>query len=60
MPEKIRSSFPIARIDRSGVGSFNQGASVWVNQLETSFYRPGDRTTFGGPVPVELMRFTVE
>ncbi len=43
-----------------GVGSYNQGASVWVNQLETSFYRPGDRTTFGGPVPVELMRFTVE
>jgi len=43
-----------------GVGSFNQGASVWVNQLETSFYRPGDRTTFGGPVPVELMTFTVE
>ncbi len=43
-----------------GVGSSNQGASVWVNQLETSFYRPGDRTTFGGPVPVELMRFTVE
>lgn len=30
-------------------GSFNQGASVWVNQLETSFYRPGDRSTFGGP-----------
>jgi len=43
-----------------GVGSFNQGADVWVNQLETSFYRPGDRTTFGGPIPVELMRFTVE
>ena len=43
-----------------GVGSFNQGASVWVNQLETSFYRSGDRTTFGGPVPVELMRFVVE
>lgn len=43
-----------------GVGSVNQGASVWVNQLETSFYRPGDRTTFGGPIPVELMRFTAE
>jgi hypothetical protein len=43
-----------------GVGSYNQGASVWVNQLETNFYRPGDRTTFGGPVPVELMRYTVE
>lgn len=43
-----------------GVGSYNQGASVYVNQLETSFYRPGDLTTFGGPVPVELMRFTVE
>jgi len=43
-----------------GVGSSNQGASVWVNQLETSFYRPGDRTTFGGPVPVELMAYTVE
>lgn len=43
-----------------GVGSVNQGASVWMNQLETSFYRPGDRTTFGGPVPVELLRFTVE
>lgn len=43
-----------------GIGSYNQGASVWVNQLETSFYRSGDRTTFGGPVPVELMTFTVE
>jgi hypothetical protein len=28
--------------------------------FKASFYRPGDRTTFGGPVPVELMRFTVE
>jgi len=43
-----------------GVGSVNQGASVWVNQLETSFYRVGDRTTFGGPVPVELVRLTVD
>ena len=39
-----------------GIGSANAGGSVYVNQLVTSFYRPGDRTTFGGPVPVELVR----
>ncbi|MCB1060655.1 MAG: T9SS type A sorting domain-containing protein [Calditrichaeota bacterium] len=30
-----------------GVGSANAGANVYVNQLETSFYRVGDVTTFG-------------
>lgn len=30
-----------------GVGSFNAGASLYVNQLETSFYRKGMVTTFG-------------
>lgn len=31
-----------------GIGSFNAGGSVFVNQLETSFYRKGMITTFGG------------
>jgi hypothetical protein len=43
-----------------GIGSYNAGGSVYVNQLETSFYRPGDRTTFGSNVPVGLMRFTIQ
>lgn len=43
-----------------GIGSSNAGGSVYVNQLVTSFYRPGDRTTFGGPVPVELMSLSIE
>ncbi len=30
-----------------GIGSGNAGANVYVNQVETSFYRPGDVTTFG-------------
>ena len=30
-----------------GIGSGNAGGSVYVNQLETNFYRPGARTTFG-------------
>jgi hypothetical protein len=33
-----------------GVGSGNANASVYVNQLETSFYRAGEVTTFGEPV----------
>ncbi|MFT4541792.1 MAG: hypothetical protein ACI841_002368 [Planctomycetota bacterium] len=33
---------------QSGVGSGNSGASVYLNQLETNFYRPGSTTTFGG------------
>ncbi len=44
-----------------GIGSYNAGGSVYVNQLVTSFYRAGDRTAFGGlPVPVELMGFTID
>jgi len=35
-----------------GIGSGNAGGSVYVNQLETSFYRPGSTTTFGQP-PLE-------
>jgi hypothetical protein len=34
-----------------GVGSGNAGANVYVNQLETNFYRAGDITTFGGSEP---------
>ena len=34
-----------------GIGSWNAGGSVYVNQLETSFYREGDTTTFGTPIP---------
>ena len=30
-----------------GIGSNNPGGSVYVNQLETNFYRPGDTLTFG-------------
>lgn len=30
-----------------GIGSGNAGGSVYVNELSTSFYRPGDTTTFG-------------
>ena len=30
-----------------GIGSGNAGGSVYVNQLETNFYRAGDLTTFG-------------
>lgn len=36
-----------------GIGSSNAGGSVYVNQLETNFYRPGDTTVFG-PVPTVL------
>lgn len=44
-----------------GIGSANAGGSVYVNQLVTNFYRLGDRTVFAGPpVPVELMRFSIE
>lgn len=44
-----------------GIGSFNAGGSVYVNQLEANFYRPGDRTTFGGDqVPVELIHVSVD
>lgn len=33
-----------------GVGSGNAGASVYVNQVETNFYRAGSTTTFGAPL----------
>jgi hypothetical protein len=34
-----------------GIGSGNANGSVYVNQLETSFYRVGDTTTFGPANP---------
>jgi hypothetical protein len=34
-----------------GIGSYNAGGNVYVNQLETNAYRSGDTTTFGGPPP---------
>lgn len=36
-----------------GIGSNNPGADVYVNQLETSAYRPGQVTTFGTPSPFD-------
>ena len=33
-----------------GIGSGNAGGSVYVNQLETNFYRAGSTTTFGSPM----------
>ena len=35
-----------------GIGSYNAGGNVYVNQLETNFYRSGDVTTFGPFPPV--------
>ena len=35
-----------------GIGSGNAGGSVYVNQLETNFYRSGSITTFGATLPV--------
>ncbi|MBL9149462.1 MAG: HYR domain-containing protein [Phycisphaerae bacterium] len=46
-------SSPSAKITtvQFGIGSGNANGSVYVNQLETSFYRVGDTTTFGPANP---------
>lgn len=36
-----------------GIGSGNPGGNVYVNQLSTNFYRPGQLTTFGTPSPFD-------
>ena len=36
---------------QTGIGSYNAGGNVYVNQVETNFYRNGDISTFGTPPP---------
>jgi len=38
-----------------GIGSGNAGGSVFVNQLQSSFYRAGDTTTFGTFTPNQIV-----